>query len=945
MNTATAGGAIASTGGSIVSLVRSRILSNNAFPDDDGIFITGGGAVFADRPATFRVIDSLIDGNDSYGSGGGLLVTRGDSVIEGSTFVANRSDARGMNGPGQGRGGKVGGAIAHGDGSLNLIEVVFREHVAAGSSAAGGAVFSTADVVADTATFIDNASEHAGGALALRNAAATFRGSLVSGNVAGGLEAFSMFSSSEDEFTTGGVGGGVHVDGGSFDANDSTFTRNVATLSGGAVHGEGAATSIRGGRLTDNSGGFLNLQPNARGGAIFSKDGELELTHVDLGRNSVEGRGVEGGAVFAEGRLTIDRVNFEANQSSGSGSGLRIGENSEAVIVGSSFVENGALLIGEETFGGGVSVGRDAGVRIEATRFESNVAASGGGLHNEGGRIDTRGTAFVDNVADWFADDPDRDGLGGGIWNESGTLVLVQATLQGNVARGLREQGGGLANEGSAFVEETVFTGNRSGGGGGLAAIRGELVLHRVTLGDNVADSTNFVQAPAGGGGGLLLTSGNVRGTQTIIDGNLAEEGGGVFVAGGHLELIGGAVLNNAAARGGGVIADIADPQTPTWVAMVQTTVHANDAEIIGGGVLQRAGLITMAGVTLADNVAGDSPGVHVDGGVFATHSSIYSDNIGRGADLIGEFDSRGFNLIESLNSIDSVDPSDLIDVDRMLDGLLADDGMPVRTIHADSPARGATPYASGFVDSTGVVRGEGPYDFGATQTPTSTPSPRPGRVGGPMGWPVPSAFRMRSDGQAGSIAIQSLAGGMTALRSDSGSSVESPESRTLIYDALGQRVVPADSDATSFELDREQRYLISVPPSSTPGYVTLSSPAGGGSFVFDDVANLAGPVDSNGDGQVTPLDALKILNHLRASSDPNRFGDDGLAAARWMLDSNADGEVDSLDALMVLNHLRRRAASDRSEPVATAFLSLVEPTPDRITAKIASDDVETRIF
>lgn len=69
---------------------------------------------------------------------------------------------------------------------------------------------------------------------------------------------------------------------------------------------------------------------------------------------------------------------------------------------------------------------------------------------------------------------------------------------------------------------------------------------------------------------------------------------------------------------------------------------------------------------------------------------------------------------------------------------------------------------------------------------------------------------------------------------------------------------------------------------------------------------NKTMPADVNGDGEVSPIDALRVINFI------NRHGTiSGLSAsdvdalfAGNMLDTNNDGNITAVDALLVINHL-----------------------------------------
>ena len=81
----------------------------------------------------------------------------------------------------------------------------------------------------------------------------------------------------------------------------------------------------------------------------------------------------------------------------------------------------------------------------------------------------------------------------------------------------------------------------------------------------------------------------------------------------------------------------------------------------------------------------------------------------------------------------------------------------------------------------------------------------------------------------------------------------------------------------------------------------------------FDPPTNLASipfpdpisPLDVNGDGEISPLDALLIFNEL------NNMGSHAMSAPMtgpesqvWMLDTSGDEYLSAIDALLIINQL-----------------------------------------
>ena len=84
---------------------------------------------------------------------------------------------------------------------------------------------------------------------------------------------------------------------------------------------------------------------------------------------------------------------------------------------------------------------------------------------------------------------------------------------------------------------------------------------------------------------------------------------------------------------------------------------------------------------------------------------------------------------------------------------------------------------------------------------------------------------------------------------------------------------------------------------------------------------------DVNGDGQVSALDALIIINDLSRSGDRELVAgiDDGIPD----VDVNFDGRVSALDALHVINDLSRQSNGEAEQ----AFLAADEDDKDQFWA------------
>jgi hypothetical protein len=120
----------------------------------------------------------------------------------------------------------------------------------------------------------------------------------------------------------------------------------------------------------------------------------------------------------------------------------------------------------------------------------------------------------------------DPDGRGGGIFVQSGTLLLQKSTVSGNTGT----HGGGIAANGIAQLIGVTVSGNTGSSG-------------RLTRGGGIATSAT---------GGLLLSNSTVSGNTAAHQAGTASRGGGIHSAG-ALAIIASTIAGNSAAEGGGL--------------------------------------------------------------------------------------------------------------------------------------------------------------------------------------------------------------------------------------------------------------------------------------------------------------------------------------------------------------------------------------------------------
>ncbi|TWT91818.1 Dockerin type I repeat protein [Neorhodopirellula pilleata] len=124
-------------------------------------------------------------------------------------------------------------------------------------------------------------------------------------------------------------------------------------------------------------------------------------------------------------------------------------------------------------------------------------------------------------------------------------------------------------------------------------------------------------------------------------------------------------------------------------------------------------------------------------------------------------------------------------------------------------------------------------------------------------------------------------------------------------------------------ELAAGELYALVLPASSVDVSYLIESSAGEETLVRSGFLNLLNPNDVNADGQVTAVDALRVINRLNSLDQTDGGNDDPSTTASQPMsfeDVNGDGSISAVDALRVINHLNaqdgRAGSTAQSEPI-----------------------------
>lgn len=303
------------------------------------------------------------------------------------------------------------------------------------------------------------------------------------------------------------------------------------------------------------------------------------------------------------------------------------------------------------------------------------------------------------------------------------TVFMSNLTIQNgkltNVTGGLDfEGGGGINNQHNLYLSNVVVRNNTvEGAGGGGIENKQDLTLNKVVLRENIV--TGETTSCVGGG---IVNIGSLVVTDTLVSGNRADRGGGLFNAGLVTATIERSLFTkNQAPVGSALLAY-------GTLELVNTTIHGNNFTSAGGG---RCALLvhdtaTVSFCTITDNLTTDT----VQSSGLCTYST--SQLTLRGTVLAGNKrivppktknctfltppTSATYNL-EDANTCTFSPATNRINTDPRL-GPLQDNGGPTQTraLAADSPAIDYVRVNTGVtVDQRGFKRPVGPWaDIGA---------------------------------------------------------------------------------------------------------------------------------------------------------------------------------------------------------------------------------------
>ncbi len=336
---------------------------------------------------------------------------------------------------------------------------------------------------------------------------------------------------------------------------------------------------------------------------------------------------------------------------------------------------------------------------------------------------------------------------GAGILNTE-NLTISNSTIAGNTVSATFRGGGGIGNFGTLTVTNSRIVDNKVtgslGNGGGIFNSIGIATITDSTISGNTASSS--------GGGIGNRASNTVTVTNSTISNNQAAFGGGIDINGGTtLAVTNSTISSNTAGRGSAI-------NNFGTVTVANSTISGNTNTDSFGSAIGSLGTVTVTNSTISGN-NGIGIDNFFDGIVTVTNSTIFGNsgigidnsinfpdfnpianinntiiagNNDTNSDVVGNFNSNGFNLLGNATGSTGFGGTDLIEVDPLL-GPLTNNGGSTLTL-ALLPGSPAIDAGSNVAVPTGVTTDQrgvgfdrivnGTVDIGAFEVQQELPPP-----------------------------------------------------------------------------------------------------------------------------------------------------------------------------------------------------------------------------
>jgi hypothetical protein len=209
---------------------------------------------------------------------------------------------------------------------------------------------------------------------------------------------------------------------------------NGAAPSGGGIDNEGGTLSVINGLLDRNRATGTGKTGKGFAGGLFNNNGTLTMRSTRITANTAaRGAGLVTGSPTGTGSATLQRTRIEHNVASAAGGGI---VNCGMLEVTSSQIRDNRAGQGAGLSNcGPIASGAFGTVRLVESRVSHNRAVGGTSpegdpLQGHGGGISNAGVLTL--IATSVTDNTALPDLGGGIFNQGGTVSLTRSPLRRN---------------------------------------------------------------------------------------------------------------------------------------------------------------------------------------------------------------------------------------------------------------------------------------------------------------------------------------------------------------------------------------------------------------------------------------------------------------------------------------------------------------------------------
>ena len=638
--------------GAVTSLGKTIISQNSYFVNNSGrwggAITTSGSSLPGKKVNELGISDSTFSKNGGL-YGAGIFIQGSKFSITSCVFDSNTASGKGNMTPNDNNGAAI--EVTNTDKSIT--GTISKSTFTNNKAQYGGAIDICAGTIKITnSKFINNSADVEGGAIDINalngNPKVTISGSKFINNSAplgGAILNIKDLTVKESTFinnTPNTIFNGVSA-GGNFNLNIRTFTdlQNAIGLVTGTLtlNQNIAMTAKEAANFTNGITINKDITIDGKGHTIDAKNlgrifsiGEgftVTLTNATL----INGRAVEGGAIYNDGSLTLSDVKLSDNAADGYGGAVF--NNGELVVSDSVFDSNDVLNRGSASVDyGGAAIYNwyDGTLTVSGSNFTNNIKNYKNGDNLVGaittiGNATVSGSNFVNNSGRWGGA---ISATGAELRKNSSTLTVSNTIFKDNSAL----YAGAVYIWGSNYnIADCVFDNNTAFGKGNMTPNNnngGALVVSQVSRFNEPITGTisgsKFTNNKAQYGGAAYFNKGFVTITDSVFENNVATaEGGAVdFSHASVKDLV--VSINNSSFVGNK--APVAGAIFTNVDSKITNSNFTKNTASKGGAVLNENGAkLTVDNSTFKDNAADSYGGAVFNNGELVVSDSVFDSN------------------------------------------------------------------------------------------------------------------------------------------------------------------------------------------------------------------------------------------------------------------------------------------------------------------------------